>query len=175
MPRMGTLLAAVILSLTAAGCVSIPSGGPVLPYPTTQGGNGQNQPYMQIVPPSPGPGWDPAHIVAGFLAASASFVGQQQVAREYLTPEASRGWQPGWSATVFTNGPQVENQAITDKGSAKGQETASVTIGGNLEKTLTSAGTYAVAGTTPKGRSGMTWSCATASGGSRTCMATTCC
>jgi hypothetical protein len=153
---MMSLLVGLIVSLTAAGCVSLPSGGPVLPYSDTQGANGQGQPYMQIVPPSPGPGWDPSEIVEGFLAASASFIGQQKVAREYLTPEASRGWQPNWSATVFANGPQIVADNIAApalKGAKgpKGQETASVTIGGHIQATLSGAGTYAVAATTPKG------------------------
>ena len=176
---MRTVLVAAVLSLTTAGCVSIPSGGPVLAYPTTQGANGQTQPYEQIVPPSPGPDWTPTEVVQGFLAASASFVGQQQVARGYLTPAASRSWQPGWSATVFTNGPHVEEQAIagngSSKGASKGQETASVTVGGNILATLSDTGTYAVAATTPRVPSGTTWSCATASGESRTCTATTTC
>jgi hypothetical protein len=147
---MLTLLVAAILSLTAAGCVSIPSGGPVVSYTVTQGANGQTQPYMQIVPPSPGPGWSPADIVEGFLTASASFVGQQQVARDYLTPEASHGWHPGWSATVFTNGPQVIPRSVAGSGSA-GKGTASVTISGNIQATLTDEGTYAVAVPTQKG------------------------
>ena len=161
---MKSLLVGLTVSLAAAGCVSLPSGGPVLPYSTTQGANGQGQPYEQIVPPSPGPGWTPSDIVEGFLAASASFVGQQRVAREYLTPQASRGWRPGWSATVFTNGPQVVNDTIAaatpapkgSKGSKapKGPQTASVTIGGHIQATLNGSGTYgtfAVAATTPKG------------------------
>src|ERR1051326_5430429 len=100
--------AAAVLAVTTAGCVSMPTGGPVLPYPVSPSGNGQAQPYLQIVPQPPIPNASPADIVRGFLAASASFVGQQRVAREYLTPEASHAWQPRWSATVFGgNGPMV--------------------------------------------------------------------
>jgi hypothetical protein len=144
MRGMKALLVAAILSLTAAGCVSLPSGGPVQPFPTTQGANGQTEPYLQIVPPSPGPGWTPSQIVEGFLAASASFVGQQQVARDYLTPTASRGWKPSYRAVVFTNGPVVIPQSVADPGRAS-QGAASVTVGGDPLATLSAAGTYAVA------------------------------
>jgi hypothetical protein len=145
MRGMKALLVAVILSLTAAGCVSMPSGGPVLPFPVTQRASGQAQPYLlQIVPPSPGQGWDPVQIVEGFLAASASFAGQHQVARDYLTPQASHDWKPDWSAVVFTNGPVVTAPKVTNPRRAS-QGTASVTIGGPIQATLSSKGTYAVA------------------------------
>ena len=151
MRGMKALLVAAILSLTAAGCVSMPSGGPVSPFPNTQGANGQAQPYLQFVPPSPGAGWSPSQIVEGFLAASASFVGQQQVAREYLTPQASRGWKTSWGAYVFTTGPSV--QKIANPGpKGKNKDTASVTIGGDIQATLSPAGTYAVAAPLPKGK-----------------------
>jgi hypothetical protein len=146
---MKTLLVAAILSLTAAGCVSMPSGGPVLPFPATQGTNGQAQPYLQFVPPSPGKDWTPSQIVEGFLAASASFIGQQQVARDYLTPEASRGWKPtNWGAIVFTNGPVVKSVADPEHAS---QGPTSVTIGGNIQATLSTKGTYAVAAPLSRG------------------------
>ncbi len=113
------------------------------------GGRPQNQNYDdQFVPPSPVENENPSQIVAGFLTASASFVGQQKVAREYLTPDASRRWKPGWSATVYKNGPNVESQ--DPKQPAAGQKTASVTVSGAVQAILTTAGAYAVASETPK-------------------------
>ena len=156
----------------------MPNGGPVLPYAVSPSGNGQAQPYLQIVPQPPIPNAGPADIVRGFLAASASFVGQQHVAREYLTPEASRAWSPGWSAIVFGNGPNVQhmvsttispsaNQKLSGSASASPRPTRSptatssrdantrvtVTVGGTVEASLTGSGTYAVPRPTPKGRS----------------------
>jgi hypothetical protein len=146
---MRGLLVAAILSLAAAGCVSVPSGGPVMPYPGTQDASGQAQGLLQIVPPSPGQGWTPSQIVEGFLTASASFVGQKQVARDYLTPQASRGWQPGGSADVFPSGPQLVTGSVPAP-SAKNQDAASITMGGPVQATLFGKGTYAVAATLPK-------------------------
>lgn len=142
------LLVALGLSLAVAGCVSMPGGGPVLPYQATPGADSQNQNYDQIVPHPPQPGESPSEIVAGFLAASASFAGQQQVARKYyLTPEASRRWKPGWSATVYKDGPAVSAGHL-----AAGGNTASVTVSGSPQATLSSQQGYAVASETPKGK-----------------------
>jgi hypothetical protein len=169
-----TLSAAAALAVTAVGCVSMPNGGPVLPYAVSPSGNGQAQPYLQIVPQPPIPNAPPSDIVRGFLAASASFVGQQHVAREYLTPDASRAWQPGWTATVFRSGPTVVRQVsatITPSAKDKLNSTASarpsptatskhadantrvtITVGGSVEAKLANSGAYAVASATPKGQ-----------------------
>jgi len=140
---LAALLVAVGLSVTAAGCVSMPSGGPVLPYPATQGADAPNQNYYQIVPSPPLQNGSPAQIVQGFLAASASFAGQQQVARTYLTSQASRQWKPGWSAVVYKDGPAVGPAQL-----AAGKDTASVTVSGSPQATLTSREGYAVASET---------------------------
>ena len=138
---LAALLVAVGLSVTTAGCVSMPGGGPVLPYPVTQGADPQNQNYYQPVPSPPQQNASPSEIVAGFLAASASFAGQQQVAREYLTPRASLHWKPGWSATVYKDGPNVSPLAA-------GRGTASVTVSGTPQANLSTYGGYAVASET---------------------------
>jgi hypothetical protein len=141
------LIGTVGLSLAASGCVSIPSGGPVQSYPVSQSANAQNQNINQISPQPPRLGASPSEIVQGFLTASASFVGQQQVAKEYLTPAARRTWKPGWSATVFRDGPTVT--APTPK---RGQESASATVTGNVQASLSGGEQYAVASATPKTR-----------------------
>ncbi len=188
---LSALCAAAALTLPAAGCVSMPTGGPVLPYATSPSGNGQAQPNLQFVPQPPIANAPPSEIVSGFLAASASFVGQQQVAREYLTPDASRAWRPGWSATVFRDGPNIDkvttSASATPAAGNKLSGTASpspagkgpaansgdanirvtITVGGSVEAQLNSSGAYAVASAQPKGR--------TASGGSPTPTTTRCC
>jgi hypothetical protein len=86
----------------------------------------------------PGNGWSPEGIVNGFLTASASFANRQQVAREYLTPKASREWNPSWSATVYSNGPTVTQTAFPAK------DQATVTVSGNVQANLSGYGSYAV-------------------------------
>ena len=97
------MLAAV---LAVAGCVSVPSAGPVLSYPVTQQTSGQNGQNLQVIARGPGANWKPSDIVTGFLTAAAA-IGDQQVAREYLTPQASKSWNPSWpNAWVYKTGPR---------------------------------------------------------------------
>jgi hypothetical protein len=155
---LAVVLAALVLMISVAGCVSMPSGGPVLPYEITQGSGADSQHYLQFVPQSPEDGWDPAQIVQGFITASASFTNGQQVAREYLTQDASRLWVPLWSANVFTgDGPHVSDpvypdapqsgaQSDADSGDGRGKAaqptTATVTVSGTLQARLSSYGNY---------------------------------
>ena len=141
------VLAALVLMVSVAGCVSMPSGGPVLSYQTTQGSAADSQHYLQFVPQPPGEGWDPAQVVQGFLTASASFANGQQVAREYLTQRASGDWVPSGSAMVFTgDGPHVSGAVYPDAQPGKEDRatTATVAVGGTLQAQLSSYGDYAV-------------------------------
>jgi hypothetical protein len=135
------LLAALAVTVSAAGCVSLPGGGPVRSYSLTQGSGAQSQPYFQFYPQPPVNGWTPEQVVTGFLTASASFANGQQLAREYLAPGASSKWKPNWSATVFKNEPTVKGPAYPVTGR---QKTATVTVTGSVQATLSGSGSYAV-------------------------------
>jgi Lipoprotein LpqB beta-propeller domain/Sporulation and spore germination len=137
------LLAVLAATALLAGCVSMPSGGPVQPYTITQGQGAQGaQSYPQIIPVAPGAGWNPTQIVRGFLTASASFADGQQVAREYLTQAVSDNWRPSWSAAVFKGGgPEVGNWVYPEPGK---RDQATVVVSGALQARLSSTGTYAV-------------------------------
>jgi hypothetical protein len=138
--RMRTAALGLLLAASLAGCVSIPTGGPVQSSTVTQGPGAEGQHYLQIVPKPPVRSWRPDQIVQGFLLASASF-GYWQIAREYLTPTAR--WNPTWSAIVYSSGPTVSPPAYqkTRKGSP---DTAVVTVGGKVQATLSQNGGYAV-------------------------------
>lgn len=140
-------LGAAALMAALAGCVSMPTGGPALPYAITQSPGANSQQYFQFIPQQPGNGWSPNQIVQGFLAASASFANGQQVAREYLTSTANAKWDPSWSASVFSgDGPNVSSPYYPDARPGKEDEAtkATVTITGTLQAKLSSDGDYAV-------------------------------
>jgi hypothetical protein len=138
----------LLLVACLAGCVSIPSGGPVRSYSVTQGPGGQSQRYVQMIPEPPEPGWSPPEIVQGFLTASASFADRQQTAREYLTTRGSRYWNPSWSAMVFGGtGPSVRSVALSGGGKRHQATAATVTVAGKVQASLSGAGTYAVPST----------------------------
>lgn len=120
----------------------MPSGGPVQSYPITQGTSAQNQPYVQLQPQPPRPGWSPSQVVEGFLAASASFGGNAQVAREYLTTSEQKNWNNNWSAIVYKSGPNVT--APTYPSTGKNPQTATVQITGTIQASLRGSGSYSV-------------------------------
>ncbi|MFZ2048176.1 MAG: GerMN domain-containing protein, partial [Trebonia sp.] len=137
----GAAAVAFVVALLAllAGCISEPSGGPVISYSMTQGPGGQSQPLPQIIAQPPAAGWAPVQIVRGFLAASASFAGGQRIAREYLTTKENRAWTPNWSAVVYSSGPKVGEAAYTGTGSGRA---AKVTVSGPVQAFLSGTGGY---------------------------------
>jgi hypothetical protein len=103
------VLAAVTAALAVTGCVSMPSGGPVLSYPVSQETGGQNGQNLQISAQSPSAGWNPQQMVSGFLIAAAA--NQDQVARQYLAPAVREHWNPSLTTTtyVYQTRPNVLN------------------------------------------------------------------
>jgi hypothetical protein len=151
-------LTGLAVALAVAGCVSVPSAGPVLSYPVAQQTSGQNGQNVQDVAAGPTSNWQPNEIVTGFLTAAAA-IGDQQVAREYLTPQESKRWNPSWSANVYSTGPYVETPQLQPpttappqrggKSAAKGggkqaPERAQVVVEGHISASLSGHGTYAV-------------------------------
>lgn len=113
-------------------------------YSVTQNPGGQSQPFPQIIPQPPDPKWNPAQLVYGFLAASASVGNGQKIAREYLAPGVK--WAPNFSATVFKNGlgPVIKSTTqVPAKGPGKPASVV-VTVGGKVQASVTQAGKYAV-------------------------------
>jgi len=142
---LATLGVIVVVALSATGCVAVPSGGPVQSYPVSQqGADSQAQPFIQVQPPSPRPGWDPKQVVQGFLLASASFGTYGQVVNQYLTPEQQKTWKTktNWSAVVYESGPTVG--APTYPSTAKNPTTATVQVNGTKQASLQGSGSYSV-------------------------------
>jgi Lipoprotein LpqB beta-propeller domain/Sporulation and spore germination len=144
-------LAALFIAALAAGCVSMPTGGPVQSYPVTQGTGAPNQPNVQFQPQKPGDGWSPQQIVQGFLAASASFGNYSRVALQYLTPQAQKVWNyPTWSAVIYKEGPDAADPvyptAAKNAENEKNAKTATVQVTGTIQATLKGS-TYSVPST----------------------------
>lgn len=137
--RLGTratVLGALVLS--AAGCVSMPNGGPPSPMAATQSGTSQSQDYTVLDADPPAPGEGAKEIVQGFLLASLRYSdpAQQQVARAYLTPSASSSWHPqGDTVTVFAGTPD-----LTPAAEPKNAKQTTVTVSGQVVATLNGNG-----------------------------------
>jgi Lipoprotein LpqB beta-propeller domain/Sporulation and spore germination len=137
-PALAVLAALIVTVLSTAGCVSVPTGGPVQSFALTQGPDAQSNPYVQIQPQPPRAGWSPRQIVQGFLTASASFGTYGQVALQYLTPQEQKVWShPPGSAVVYKKGPNVADP--TYPAGTKTAKTASNAKNANNAKNATSA------------------------------------
>jgi lipoprotein LpqB-like beta-propeller protein/sporulation and spore germination protein len=130
---------AVLAALLAAGCATIPSAGPVnsAPTPAPPGGGGSG--CCELIVKGPQQGWNPEQVVSNFLLASSSFAHSHAIAREYLTPAASRLWQPRGAVTILAQTPRVYQQP----GLQSGQDSrASVVVSWQELATLNANGQY---------------------------------
>jgi Lipoprotein LpqB beta-propeller domain/Sporulation and spore germination len=133
---------AAAIAVLAGGCATMPTTGPVQQFAVVQGGSGQTQDNPQPIPVPPGAGWKADQIVTGFLAASASFVNDHAVARDYLAPSARKTWKPGWAATVVGPVTKVTIATPPRKILPGGQESATAKVTGQRLAALTSSGQY---------------------------------
>lgn len=97
--------ALVLATALALGACGLPSTGPV------QQGLEIGSPLMPPVRfqfEAPPRGAEPDQIVRGFLAASWSTEDDFRAARAYLTPQASRAWNPRSSVTVYPDSASLQ-------------------------------------------------------------------
>jgi hypothetical protein len=103
--RALTLLVGWVVALVLAGCVSIPTAGPV-----AEGDGAVDEPGS-VFPLAYSPPTDasPTAIVQGFLSASAAGLGDNYaVARQYLTAPARSAWAPGEGVVVYSTSGNLD-------------------------------------------------------------------
>lgn len=95
---------AILAALALAGCVSVPTAGPVEP-----GGmpSGSSSARVQIQPAPPVPDASPSLVVEGFLHAMSNSVDDYAIARSYLSEPAREQWRPKQGVLVYANGYPV--------------------------------------------------------------------
>lgn len=108
--RVGLLLGALL----AAGCVSVPTGGPVVEG--RPAGEPLPPPNVAVLPTGPRVGDDPVAIVEGFLSSMASYEPGYPTAREYLTPAAATAWEPESGIAVYGAGEGSRRVSEVDGG-----------------------------------------------------------
>ena len=141
--RFTLLLGAILATLLATGCATIPSSGAVGSAPTPAPPAGGGVSGGGLIVEGPQPGWNPEQVVSGFLLASASFAHHHATAREYLTAGASRLWQPGAQVTILASTPSVLQQT----GRLDGQgNRATVMVSWQELATLDASGQYTARG-----------------------------
>ena len=113
--------------LLLSGCSGVPTSGPV---ERVSADPGHFNSGVEIAPAPPGPNASPVEVVEGFLHAQASWQPQYEVARAYLTAEASQRWRPEAGVRVYAEGNPV---VATD---------TSATLRAPLVGTVDAAGAY---------------------------------
>jgi Lipoprotein LpqB beta-propeller domain/Sporulation and spore germination len=84
--------------LGAAGCVNIPTSGPIEKVEGQRPGC-QNCVNVEVAPPDPGD--KPRQIVEGYLRATAHYQPNYSVARQFLTRMAAEKWSPEVGASIY--------------------------------------------------------------------------
>lgn len=105
--------ALVVVVLLLAGCVSVPTSGPVTKVQGQQPPC-QNCVNVEVAPPTAGD--DPSRIVEGYLRANANYQPNYAVARQFLTRDASEKWSPEDSVTIYTGSPRAAKNNVTFAG-----------------------------------------------------------
>lgn len=93
---VGALLAALLLGL--AGCVDVPTSGPIEKVGGQQPAC-ENCVNVEVSPPAPGT--DPQTIVLNYLRANANYQPNYAVAKQYLTQAAAAKWSPDVGVTIY--------------------------------------------------------------------------
>lgn len=101
MPRRSALAAVVLLPFLAASCVQLPASGPVIGVGSQ--GDTDVRPPSDIDPEPPQPGESRLDVVDGFLDAMTAWPITTTVAKEYLTSDAAKEWNPVAATVVYAN------------------------------------------------------------------------
>lgn len=105
-PRRPVALAAALTTLTAlavvlAGCVALPTDGPVVESEPTAQEDARRASDIDARPPVAGA--SRSEVVTGFLDAMTAWPIQTSVAKQYLTDEAAAGWNPEQETVIYSD------------------------------------------------------------------------
>lgn len=93
--RLTGSLAAV---LVAAGCLGVPTGGPVQRAPDSTDGEITS---TRFVPAGPAEDAAPEAIVSGYIESMLGYPADPQITSAFLTDEAAESWRPGARTAVY--------------------------------------------------------------------------
>src|SRR5215218_8750542 len=84
--------------LGAAGCVNVPTTGPI---ERVEGQQPACQNCVNVVVAPPAPGDEPRQIVEGFLRATSNYQPNYSVAKQFLTRMAAETWSPDEGVSIY--------------------------------------------------------------------------
>ena len=116
--RQGVLAFVVALVCVLAGCVNVPTSGPIDKVEGQEPGC-QNCINVEVAPPSPGA--DQKSIVDGYLRATSNYQPNYAVAKQFLSKVAVEKWTPETGVLIYTGVVRTEKDDIILKGTLIGQ------------------------------------------------------
>ncbi len=111
--RFGAVLIAIASLLVVAGCVSVPTSGPIDKVEGQQPPC-QNCVNVEVAPPDPGD--KPLEIVKGYLLATSNYQPNYSTARQFLTRTAAEKWSPAGEVFIYKGSPVARGDVVTFKG-----------------------------------------------------------
>ncbi|MDO0914465.1 LpqB family beta-propeller domain-containing protein [Streptomyces sp. DT2A-34] len=121
-----------------AGCASMPDSGDLRGVESTP----RQDTQVRVFAMPPREDASSSEIVSGFLEALTSDDPDYEIARKYLTEEASDRWQPLLSTTVLADGPGAEAERV---GGREETDNLSYTLSGTKVATVDAQQSYAPA------------------------------
>jgi hypothetical protein len=116
--RFAAVLIAIASLLVAAGCVSVPTSGPIEKVEGQQPPC-QNCVNVEVAPPALGD--KPLEIVKGYLLATSNYQPNYSTAKQFLTRTAAEKWSPAGEVLIYQGSPVAEGDAVTFDGHLVGQ------------------------------------------------------
>jgi Lipoprotein LpqB beta-propeller domain/Sporulation and spore germination len=104
------LLVVIASLLAAAGCVSVPTSGPIEEVKGQQPPC-QNCVNVEVAPPASGD--EPKQIVEGYLRATSNYQPNYSVARQFLTQMAAEKWSPE-EVSIYRGSLHATNEATVN-------------------------------------------------------------
>lgn len=147
--RRGRRLAAAVLGaallLAGPGCSLVPVTGTPVRAEEESNGDPLSEPFYRVIASPPKEGGTPQEILEGFQAAMAAVDDPQRViARQYLTGDAARVWNPAAQVTVYTS------TAIKPTLVQEDQTAVELSFAGDVTATIDISGRYLPAEGTPE-------------------------
>ncbi len=114
-PSLLALLLALVVGL--AGCVNVPTTGPIDKVEGQEPGC-QNCVNVEVAPPAAGD--EPRQIVEGYLRATSNYQPNYSVAKQFLTRSAAETWSPEVEASIYRGTTKVLGDTVTLEGTRVG-------------------------------------------------------
>lgn len=111
-------VALLTLLLVLAGCVNVPTSGPI---DKVEGSQPTCENCVNVEVPPPAVGEDPTTIVKNYLRANANYQPNYSVARQYLSHDAAAAWNPDAGVTIYKDPTFLPgDESVTLKGKQVG-------------------------------------------------------